>query len=251
MASGGAKVMTNTISTPVEGVQEVPCMKTKDILIKNGFKPLCPNPDKERKKSLLETQMNKLGLGRCFDKYFLDDTEKKYLVDNAFRRMGQRDVLTLQEFIDMNPSPKENKFLKTRKEEFKNGRESLLDGETKNFSKLINFLKEYGFSHQDWVGVSPEKIKPHLDSSTKEELIELPAIDVLGIYEGCHPAKALGEYFKKYQKDISIKDLLQLTDEATSNMMDVMQTLQRLQRRLRRLGFTDEDGIFMRTHLDY
>lgn len=231
--------------------QELVCRKKAEDLIKSGFVPLCPKPSQENKNPLLDSPMNKLGLGRCFDRYFLDESDKNYFVNGVSRRMNQKDVLTLREFIDLNPSPRENKFLKTRKDDFKNGKNYFLDSGTESFLKLINFLEEAGFNHQDWIGVSHKKRQPVLENMTKREILALPAIEVLGIYESCSPAKILEKYFKKYQKDISIKDIIQLTDEQISlHLMETLSTLQRLQRRLRRFGFRDSDGPFMEASLD-
>ena len=249
-AIGGAEIMNNQKETT--GNQEfLFCRKKAEDLIRNGFTPLCPKTISENKNPLLETPMNKLGLGRCFDRYFLDESEKNYFVDGVSRRMNQKDVLTLQEFIALNPTPKENKFLKTRKIEFKNDKNYFLDAGTESFLKLVAFLEEAGFNHQDWIGVSHKKRQPVLANMTKRQIMELPAIEILGIYESCSPAKKLEEYFKKCQKDISIKDIMQLTDESVSLfMMEILSTLQRLQRRLRRFGFRDGDGPFMEASLD-
>jgi len=224
-------------------ISEHNSVKKSELLIKKGFKPLSADPGRENKKNALETKMNNFGLGQSFDRYFFSKDNPK---------MNQEDVLTLQEFINLNQAPREERFLETRKKEFKKGKYHLLDKQTTSCVKLIELLKEMEFNHQDWAVISKEKRKPVLKNMAKDKIMNLPAMEIIGMYEGCCPAKIIADYFKKPHKEIYIRDLMQLNDQIIfEEMREIISAIQRVQRRLRRHGLKDRDGLFMEAHLDF
>lgn len=252
----GAKVMDNSVLPQVEEaqkapeVQEIPCEKTRDVLIKKGFRPLNLISEKEKKRALLETPMHLLGLGNCFNRYFFDNSEKKYLVEGILRKMDSKDVVTLQEFINMNPVPRGRNALITRRPCFCPKKNSICS-DTTSYYKLLDFLKSEGFTNIDWLALTPKGSTPNIESLPKEKIMTIPAIMLLGSYEKCDPVQTLTKYFQKKIKEITVENILTIDNDEVEKIIVIVRSLQRMQRRLRRFGFRDTDGPFMRAHLDF
>jgi hypothetical protein len=246
----GAEIMTTTSNESASSVTlEFPVRTKAEILIEKGFKPLSINPERERKKALLETPMHLLGLDTCFCRYFFDRSGKKYFVDGVFREMNSKDVITLQEFINANPAPKKECVLITRREPFCPKKHSLYS-KTTSFYNLLSFLRAEGFTLSDWLALAPKGAIVDVCGLSKDKIVPMPALILLGSYEKCDPAKILVKYFKKKITEITVEDLLTIGDNEVDEVASILGSLQRMQRRLRRFGFNDSDGEFMRAHLD-
>jgi len=193
--------------------------------------------------------MNKLGLNRSFNRYFLDETSATYLVKGELRPMRQSDVLSLEEFFELNSNSGRNvRFLITRKPEFKPKKNSL-SVSTTSFYKLKALLEEKGLSSDDWIWLAERKLT--IEELPKEKMLDCSIVDILGSYRGCSPMKTISQFFGLPVEQVLVKDLMALDDETISSMLSALLTLQTMQRRLRRYGFNDNDGPFMRASLDF
>lgn len=195
--------------------------------------------------------MNKLGLKISFNRYFLDETSTTYLVRGELRPMRQSDVLSLDEFFELNSiSGRSVKSLITRKPEFK-PKKNALSVNTTSFYNLKDLLEKKGFNCEDWIWLADKKLR--IEELPKEKILELPITEVFGIYSNCLPMKNIGDFFFAPAEMILVKDLMIIDDETISNssLLLAVPTLQITQRRLRRYGFNDSDGPFMRASLDF
>lgn len=200
------------------------------------------------KEKFLQKPMNRLGLGKCFNRYFFDESSTKYLVNNELRYMKQSDVLSLEDFFELNSSlGRKINFLITRKKSFQPQKNSL-SIKTTSFLKLKNLLEKKGFDRDDWLWLAEKKLS--IEDLPKEKILNYSIIEILGSYRSCLPMKTIAEFFSLAPEEILVKDLMSLDDSDALLMPAALLTLQAAQRRLRRYGFNDGDGQFMRASLD-
>lgn len=224
--------------------------KSEGLLTKNGV--VYENANAEKKRKLLATKMNKLNLGRSFDRYFLDDSSHEYYIDGTFRRMSQQDVITLKEFIDLNFLLKDGAILQTRQEEFRSLKFSSLRKDAVSFQNLVSLLKKYEFDWRDWPWIERKDARPDINMLSKEEILQIPLVDFFTIFEHQPQINSLEIYFHKLRCEILIEDLMKITDEIVyMKLISLLSILQKSQRRLRRFGFKEIDGPFMQASLDF
>ena len=205
------------------------------------------------KEELLETPMNLLGLGMHFNKYFFENSEKRYFINGVLRTMEQSDVLSLKEFIELNHEKNKSSYLITRRTGF-DPKKNELYRQTTSTSKLIDFLTKAELDYQDCFLLMNDKHEKMLSELTKDELMELPAFFLVANYYKENLVFVLNRYFKRDWLDpVLIKDIMSIDDDIASSpkIIRIGLALQRMQRRLRRYGFNDGDGKFMRSHLDF
>lgn len=199
----------------------------------------------ENKQKLLDSPMNKLGLGGAFNSHFWN------------KRVSQSDVLTLSEFISLNPFLKGNKgkFICFRTPEIK--REAYCRDFIKgsaSFQKLKNFLLKNKFTHEDWILLLPDVktsqgLVPDLSLLDKASLVNLSYHKVTGTKLHCQPSERIRDYLGyPSEKPILVKDILGLTHKQVKTPRYMERTFVNIQKKFKKYGLTEEDGPFMEIH---
>lgn len=205
----------------------------------------------ENKQKLLNSPMNKLGLGGAFNNRFWN------------KDMQQSEVITLAEFICLNPFPKANKelFICWRTLEVKS---KLYYGqfikESRSFQKLKGFLLKNKFTHEDWMLLLPDVntakgLFPNLGLLSKQSLLNLPYHHVTETKLSCRPAEIIRYHVgHSSEQPILVKEIIDFTtDDVTTLVLGfsgklMEKTLANIQRKFRRYGLTEKDGSFMKIH---
>ncbi len=203
----------------------------------------------ENKQKLLDSPMNKLGLGGAFNNYFWS------------KDVQQSDVITLTEFISLNPFLKASKeiFICWRTPEIKRSiRHRTFIKESRSFQKLKNFLLKNKFTHEDWVLLLPNALTakgllPNLALLSKQSLLNLPYQHVTETKLSCRPAELIRYYFERSsEQPILVKDIINLTDDNLQSSFfppykkTMEKTFVNIQKRFKRYNLTKEDGPFMK-----
>lgn len=220
-----------------------------------------------KKKQLLNSQMNRLGFKGAFNNYFEDN--------NSFRkqqRIPQEQVITLQEFFDLNKSLVfTNDFFICSKVDRKNPMIIKLDSVV--YKKFKQFLIDNGFTHQDWINLLPKTKRLQggltfdLSLLSKEQVLGCSIESATGINVSSHFYRRLFQVIKNtelerpYCNRLTVRELLQITDTQIDEVFghkysfgdhkgDTRRSFENtfglIQKKLFGFGFTKEDGNFMK-----
>jgi hypothetical protein len=205
------------------------------------------------KQELLNMQMNQLGLGGAFNRWFT--------IYGLGQKTEKQDILTLRDFIGVNPG------LKTNKEVFfcyKREGSRLMEWpgfikDSKSFKKLRQFLLDNEFTYKDWILLlpdvdTPKGKRPDYSLLDKKTLLDQFVSRITGVKGACEPVQQLEYIFHpedKYYPKMStatVEQMLSLTMEKIESVASIYsygRTLQIIQGKLKNFGFTSEDGPFM------
>lgn len=206
----------------------------------------------ENKQQLLDSPMNKLGLGGAFNSHFYS------------KDMQQSEVITLTEFISLNQCIKANKdkfvcWRNSEVEEILYYRQFIK--ESISFKKLKSFLLENNFTHKDWMLLlpnvkTPKGLVPDLTFLDKKSLLNLPYHQVTETKLECRPAERI-RYFFEHQGDelILVKEILSLTNIQVNSLGSsksfMEKTFVNMQKKFKKYGLTEEDGPFMKIRFSW
>lgn len=212
--------------------------------------------DKEiRKKHFLQTQMNRLGFGGAFNKIFEDS------YSGRAQRIDQSDVITLQEFFDLNQSlAYTNDFFvcdKVRKGMYVSPTSIV-------YKRFVEFLINNGFTYKDWINLLPKTKRVQggvtfdLSLLSKEQVLRCTIQSVTGINTDSSFYHDLIEVVKGVRSEdyfgisVTVKELLSMTYKEIQKIYDAEYSLRSyettfelIQKKLQSFGFTKDDGIFM------
>ena len=210
----------------------------------------------ENKKRLLGLPMNKLGITGGFNGWFCN------------KRMEQKDVVKLFEFISLNQHLKNQneQFICWRNDDIKKKlRREGLTKRSASFKKLTKLLLENGFDHKDWILLLPEiktskGLVPNYALLDKKSLIELSLFKVTDIKESCMPATSLHIFISEVEstlyQPIQVKNILSLDGKKIDSLFKrgygnqtLENTLISIQKKFREYGLSEEDGPFMSLNL--
>lgn len=215
----------------------------------------------KKKKDLLNTPMNQLGLGGAFNNWFF-----------YISYMTQDQVLTLEEFISLNVDIKTNNdvFTCIKSEIEKAPIPKGFVKESKSWDKLRNFLIKNGFTQKDWILLLPTKKTgrgevPDFKFLEKEMLLKMPVHKVTEVKPSCTPFKKIGNFilkedWKGVPDQLKVEDILKLNPKKIRNQSfvqgydgfdrTVMHTLLGIQKKFLEYGITEKDGLFMKAFLE-
>jgi hypothetical protein len=217
-------------------------------MLTNKTKPrTMTNKKKPSKQELLNTPMNMLGLGGAFDNWFFNQKE-----------MQQSEVITLKEFIELNPGLKigTDTLICTNTPE-KLGYRSGFNKSRTSWGKIKNFLIKNKFTHKDWIMLLPEKIENgkkvnDYAKMSKDDLLLMPICAITNVKPYSWPfkrtVKAITESISPEKCIVNVLidwSISELEKEVTGP--SVRPTLHSIQQKLFAYGFTKKDGKFMQS----
>ena len=209
-------------------------------------------------KALLNTPMNKLGLGGVFNSWFFRP-----------KKMTQDQVITLKEFIALNP------FMKVNGERFTCWRDNDLQKylsygfakESASWIKLKEFLIMKGFTFKEWIMLLPN-IKtnkgyvPDYKLLGKKILVDMPVCKITDVKPNCDPFRQISSATFGAERNhndpfqLKVKDILRWTAAeintefpSSEKNRAVRNTFLSIQGRLRHLGFGEKDSVVMKAYL--
>ncbi len=205
----------------------------------------------KKKNTLLNTPMNKLGLGGALNNWF-----------SYYGREKQDEVLTLGEFIKLNSD------LKTQSETFRvwKNEDGLLyklqkigfEKDSISWKKIYDFLINNGFAYKDWIQLlpniqTPRGMCPNFALLDKKTLMTIPVHKIVDIKRSCNPYKRIQSYMEKWDEVLTVSDLLLgLSTEQVEYLAkhgDTENAMGRIQKKLKDYGFTAKDGDLMKSKL--
>lgn len=209
-------------------------------------------------KALLNTPMNELGLGGVFNSWFFRP-----------KKMTQDQVITLKEFIALNPFMKVNgeRFTCWRNDEVNNYISHGFAKESASWIKLKDFLIMKGFTYQEWVMLLPniKTDKGHVPDYKllgKKILVEMPVCKITDVKPNCYPFRQISNATFGNERNhndpfqLKVKDILCWTAAKINTEFplsernrSVRHTFLSIQARLRQLGFGEKDSVFMKAYL--
>ena len=204
------------------------------------------------RRELFNAPMNNLGLGGAFNRWFTNCGDGQ--------KIEKKDILTLIEFMGLNPNLMTNKdtFICHKKDLPCRPNHFGFIKDSKSYKKLKQFLLDNQFDYKDWVHLLPDietpKGKlPDLTLLDKDILGDQPFSIVTGVKKLRGPVQQL-EYIYHPENQSQRKSTLSVNDVLGLNMDQITsvayiksygKTLQVIQRKFKELGFTAEDGPFM------
>ncbi len=218
----------------------------------------------KKKKDLLNTQMNQLGLGKAFNGYFFN-----YYKSST---MSQSDVLTLAEFITLNPKLITNNdmFVCWKTEDIKRQVHQGLVKDSRSFIKLRNFLLENGFNQNDWILLLPTKKTgrgevPDFKYLEKSIIRQMPVYKLTEVKPTCDPFRKIcsfvfGDTWTGNAEQLTVGDILKLSPKAIKHQSLIggwdcfdrttMRTFLGIQKKFSEHGLNEKDGPFMKAFLE-
>jgi|GEM_PF-6404650 len=205
-----------------------------------------------KKQELLNTQMNQLGLGGAFNRWFT--------IYGLGQKTEKQDIFTLQEFISVNEVLKSNKEVlicyKREAGRIQNSPGFIKDSQS--FKKLKKFLLDNCFTYEDWILLlpevdSPKGKRPDYSLLDRKNLMDQSVSRVVGVKGLCEPVQQLEYIFHSENRylrksTVTIREVLGLTMEIIESVASIYsygKTLLIIQRKLEDFGFTKKDGPFM------
>lgn len=208
---------------------------------------------KNQENTLLNTPIDKLGLGPLVGRWFTQTECGQPL---------QIPAMTIAQFFKAN-----NRFVGVGEKFVCSNQGDLGFTQSTSFKKLRTFFLDAGFSHKDWVMLLPKSNRKYRFSLlSKEQIMTLPFYQICGLKHNTPSFEALagilvgpandGRNAKQLQ--VSVRELLTITRAHLHQVffggeqpMDYgeVQTLIQLvhtaQKKLQMLGFSAKDGPFM------
>ncbi|MBP9821578.1 MAG: hypothetical protein KBC98_01700 [Candidatus Pacebacteria bacterium] len=161
------------------------------------------------KETLLETPMNRLGLGNVFNKYFLQQT------------MRQDQVFTVNQFFEANKSIRQaitRGIVCVSTSTTIPFRKRFIKRSSKPFQVFLEFLTSHGFTSRDWIMLLPKGVAGRLDYGklSHEQLKTLPVFQVTYVTATGRPMKWIAAAFfgdERQSSSISVQEILMLNQK--------------------------------------